>query len=138
MALSTAIYDILRTNADVLAMFGTNIFPIVVTPGTAIPAITYSVVSYNQDSAKEITQAWDVVGIKISVIAKTYTLCETYHEYVYTALQNYAGTVSGEVIKNIDCTNKRTDDIVEMYWNSETSQGQFAFMITMDFNIYKS
>ena len=136
MALSLAIYDILRANADVLATFSDRIYPVVILQGSSLPAITYTISSHSQDLAKDDPDGYDEITLRIGVCAATYTLAETYHEYVYTALQNYAGTIQSEKISTANCTNKRTDEIMEMYWTAGNDQGQFAYVIYMDFNIW--
>lgn len=137
MALSLAIYDILRANANVLSTFATRIYPVVIPIGETTPAITYTITNHNQDLAKDDPDGYDEISLRVGVYASTYTLAETYHNYVYTALQNYAATVQSEKILHINCTNRRTDDIAEMYWKAETSGGQYCFVIYMDFQILR-
>jgi hypothetical protein len=134
--ISTAIITVLRLNADVLSVFGNRIFGVVVPQGETLPCLTYTVTSHSQDETSSDPDAYTQVSVKIGVYASTYTDCETYHEYVYTALQNYKGTQDGTVIKTITCENKQSDDIVEQYWVAENSSGQYAYLINMDFSIY--
>ena len=143
--ISTALITILRENADVLSTFADRIFPVIVPQGQTMPCLVYAVNSHSQDETTSNPYAYTTATVKISVYATNYTDCETYHQYVYDALQNYdssevtypvAGEVEGVVVKTITCDNKQSDDIVEQYWVAENSSGQFAYVINMDFSIY--
>ena len=119
-----------------LSTFGTRIYPVVMPVGEAVPALTYTITNHAQDITKNDPDGYDEISLRIGVLAATYTLAETYHNYVYTALQDYAGTIQSEKILTVNCTNRRTDDIVENYWATD-SAGQFTFVIYMDFQIIR-
>ena len=130
MALSTAIYTILRTNANVLVTFADRIFPVAAPPGASLPCLTYTVTSHSQDETKNDPDAFDRINVRIGVYATTYAACETYHNYVYTAMQSYTGTVdTTEKILEISCANRRTDDIAYDYNPQGQVTGIFAFVI---------
>ena len=135
MALSTAIYTLLRANSDVLTTFADRIFPVAAPPGASLPCLTYTVTSHAQDETKNDYDAFDTINVRIGVYATTYANCETYHNYVYTALQGYTGTNSSEKILFISCENRRTDDIAYDYNPQGVVTGIFAFVIYMDFQI---
>lgn len=132
-----AIYTVLRTNANVLATFGDRIYPVAAVPGTALPCLTYTVTSHDQTETQTDPDAFDRINVRIGVYATTYANCETYHNYVYTALQDYKATVSDEKILHINCENRRTDDIAYDYNPQGAITGIFAFVIYMDFIIYR-
>ena len=134
--ISTALYTVLRLSEDIVATFGTRIYPVIVPQGSVLPCLTYAVNSHSQDETKSDPDAYTQLAVKIAVYATNYSDCETYHQYVYDALQNYAGEVEDVIIKTITCENKQSDDIVEQYWVAESASGQYAYVINMDFSIY--
>lgn len=136
MALSTAIYTILRLNANVLATFGNRIYPVVVPMDSDFPALTYQVINHEETNTKQAANKFDKIGVRVTIYADSYTDCETYYGYVYTALSRYRGTQSSEVITSI-AMQSESDDALELTTPTGTSTGQFIYRKNIDFTIFR-
>ena len=99
MALSTAIYNILRSTNDMTTTFGNRICPIEVPLNITIPAISYRVESVDPTFTQGETKQWDDCRVNITIHAPTYILAETYAGYVRTAITHYRGTTGSELVK---------------------------------------
>lgn len=136
MALSTAIYTILRLNANVVATFGTRIYPVVVPIDSDFPALTYQVTNHQETNTHEVANKFDRIGIRVSVYADSYTTAETYAGYVYTALSRYKGTQSTEKVLTISY-DSQSDDIMELSTPTASTTGQYIYIKNMDFTIFR-
>jgi len=136
MALSTAIYTVLRLNANIVTTFATRIYPVVVPMNSTFPALTYQVVSHSETNTHEVANKFDRITIRIGVHAISYTAVETYAGYVYTALSRYKGTQSSEKILSISY-DSQSDDVAELTTPPGSTTGQYIFIKYMDFTIYR-
>jgi hypothetical protein len=137
MSLGSAIYSILRTNANIVSTFGTRIYPIVVPQNASanIPAITYQQTGMNPNDTKDkYNTTWNVRSLQVTVYAHTFDKIETYCEYVETALIRYKGTVSGEIFHTIDLVDESFDFNSDFTIQGD-SEGIGVFLGIMNFNV---
>lgn len=137
MALSTAIYNILIAGANISTTFGNRIFPQAMPEGEPTPAIVYNVDSieptFTQDPPTASGKQWDDVRVTLTILADTYTLCETYAGYVRTAITHYRATTGSETVKETQFVNMSDGEII-MKGTGETATtglGIFTKIITM-------
>ena len=135
MAVSTAIYTILRLNANVLSRFEDRIYPVVADQNTALPCIVYTVTGSSQSQVRTAVNKQDRIQVRVSVYANTLTRCEEYVTDVYTALNEYKGTQSSEVIQNISFEGYSWDAMEVVAAGAQT--GQMIYIVNMDFTIYR-
>lgn len=136
MALSTAIYTILRLNANVLATFADRIYPVVVPIDSEFPALTYQVIGREEANTHQSATNLDKIGVRISIYADSYTDCETYYGYVYTAMSRYKGTQSSVTFATI-ALQSESDDVLELTSPTGSTTGQFIYRKNIDFTIFK-
>jgi len=101
MALSTAIYTLLHSNATIEAAVGDRIYPGVVPFNAALPCIVYEVGNIDPDPTKDDDYVWDRCEVRVTAISTQYALSETYGTAIRTALSRQSGTVDGEKINTI-------------------------------------
>lgn len=91
------VYTLLTGNAAVAALVGTKIFPGLVPQNTAMPAISYELVS-GVEILPINAQAGGVIirsRVQVSVLARTYTEVKTIHEAIRGALLFKSGLIAG-------------------------------------------
>jgi hypothetical protein len=137
MALSTAIYTILKNNATIAAAVEDRIYPGVVPFNAALPCLVYEVGTITPDPTKDDDYVWDKVDVTVTAITTQYALSETYATNVRTALSRYSGTVDSEVIHTIifDGMSPGYEDDFTI-GNSPTGQG--VFTRTVNFTLIRT
>jgi len=101
MNIDEALFTHLSTTAGITALVGTRIYPIVMPPGVALPAISLQKISmerthaFRQDAA--ITRASFQISswAKTDAVKKGYAHAQACAAAVRAALQNYSGTMGG-------------------------------------------
>lgn len=101
MALSTDIYTILLTNADVLSTFGTRIYPVLAPENATFPYITYQLTSLTTNENKTYANKFDECYITVSVFHTDLTNAEVYGNYVRTAMNRYTGTIGSDKVMGV-------------------------------------
>ena len=134
--LSTAIYNILRADANVLATFATKITPITFPQELTIPAITYRVDSITPTHTMGQADQWDEVNISLTVIADTYTLCETYAGYIRTAFTRYKGSTGGVNVRDTNFVSMSDNEIVNIGTSEATTTGLGIFSKSIQVQLF--
>ena len=101
MALSTAIYTILKNNSTISTAFSTRIYPGIAVREPVLPCIVYDIGNIIPDPNATSDLNWDRVDVEVTVIALEYSDAETYATNVRSALSRYIGTVDTEKINTI-------------------------------------
>jgi len=139
MALSTAIYNIIRADTNCLTTFGDRIFPVDFPQkeGKKWPSVVYSVDSVDLTHTTQSESNWDEYTVSMTLFAETYTNCETYAGYLRDAFNRYVGSTGG---KNVVETNliSMSDGPIENIGQGEASTtgiGLFTKNITVTITI---
>lgn len=111
MALSTDIYTILRANSDVVSTFATRIYPVIGPEDAIFPYITYTLTSLSPNGSKTANNLYDDCFVTVTAYHTNITDCETYGNYIRTAMNKYAAAISSDKIHG--CTMQ------SMNWNAE-------------------
>ena len=136
MALSTAIYTVLRLNANVLSTFGTNIYAGVAPHDTSLPCIVYEIQNIAPTIAIGSDSDWDECAIVVTVVGTKHSDVETYAGYIRTALQSYSGTVDTEKIDTVKYESQSAS--YDPDWTNPASPaGVGAFMRTLNFTLIR-
>jgi hypothetical protein len=95
--ISTAIYEILTTNAGVSALLGDKIYPIRTPQTIGEPFLIY-MVDERPENTKDKNNL-DIIDLDISIFSSQFDNMEAINAATRTALDFYSGTLSGS---NID------------------------------------
>lgn len=101
MNVDEALFSHLSTTAGITALVGTRIYPIVMPPGVALPAISLQKISTERIHAFQQDTGMASASFQVSAWAKTDTVKKGYAHTqacanaVRLALQNYSGTMGG-------------------------------------------
>jgi len=90
-----AVRAILVANSGVYALVGTRVYPAVLPLDCALPALSFSKIS------NKYKQIAGVPRFQISCWTEDYLECQNLKQVVETALDGYAGTISGITIIRI-------------------------------------
>lgn len=96
-------YTRLAGFAGLLALVSTRIYPLMLPQNPIYPAVTYSRVSGQRESAQQADTGVARVRFNVTAWAETYLAGKEVSEQARLALQRYRGTVSGVVIEDIFC-----------------------------------
>lgn len=136
MALSTAVYSLIRSNATILAAYGTDIYPSIIPKLVTLPAITYHFTNIIPDETKDFTNKWDTVDTVITIYSYNYTTNEAHAQLIRDELNRYNGTIGGEVIETINY-NGESDDVAESNSIGSQGEGTAIYMRVMNFKIIR-
>lgn len=116
-----ALYNILSTDADVSAIVGDRIMPLVVTQGTALPAIRYQLINTEPVDTKDGVADCDFLNVQVDCFTNErkadsggYTQAADLAKKVRTALDRKSGTFSGFAIDQITFENENDNFDEEM------------------------
>lgn len=139
--IKAAIYTLIRSNANCLAVFGTKIFPLEIPlmEGTKWPCVVFRLNSIEPTFAQDQTDEWDECNVTLTVFAESYTEVETLCGYLRTAITRYRGTVGGTKLKETNFINMSDNEIFNIgQGDSDTTGiGLFSRDITLSMVIYK-
>ena len=134
MALSTAVYNLIRSDATLLSVYGTDIYPSIIPKKVTLPAITYHFTDIIPSETKDFTTKWDAANCVITIYSYNYTDNEAHARLVRAELDRYSGTIGGETIKTINY-NGESDDVAESNSVGATGEGTAIYMRVMNFKI---
>jgi hypothetical protein len=98
------IFTLLGTNSALTALVGTNVYPVVLPTGSALPAITYSITSNVTNGGYSLDMAWSSrIRLTIDVFSTTYLECNNIVAAVHSVLDGY----SDETIQLITPENEQ-------------------------------
>ena len=100
-----AIYDILSNNAEVTALVGTKIYPVVLPMGVDFPAVVYRVVDTDPTEVKQ-SLVQESYKVEVLVAEQTYDAAVNLGERIKTALNRVSGTFAGIKIQRCNYTSK--------------------------------
>jgi hypothetical protein len=120
MSAEKVIYNLLSTNAPLIAVVPkARIFPSVIPLNTTLPAIAYSLVSNNEQTAIGMTTNKQRSRIQVTVAAKTYPVAKQVIDLIETACNHKQGifnnVVTDSVIKDSIGADFRDDDVGIFY-----------------------
>lgn len=101
MALTVAVYTILKTDATIAGVFSTRIYPGLAAMNTVLPCLIYDIGDIVPDTNQTSDLNWDRVNVTVMVVALKYSDAETYAANVRSALSRYSATVDTEKINTI-------------------------------------
>ena len=124
MQAGKAIYNILAASA-VNSSVGGRIYPQIGPQNAAAPFIVYVLDSTDPSDTKSGVSTLDTAIYDVIVVSSSYSEMATISDQVRSALDRYAGTVSGVEVQSIQLNNIDTD----------YDQDSARYMSGMDFNI---
>ena len=95
------IYNILSNDADVIAIVGTKIYPMMAGQEQDLPFITYDVLSDIPSQSKTGASLLDQYRVQVSAFGYVYATLMDLHEKIRTALDQQSGTVGTTVVSDI-------------------------------------
>lgn len=101
--LNKAIYTLLSGSTSLVALVGTNIFPVIIPENTVMPCLVYDrtfSVQYTKDY-----NVGSISTVNITILADSYSEAITIADLVDTRLCNYQGTVDDINIVSIRLVN---------------------------------
>lgn len=98
MNIGPAIYSILTSDATIGGYVSTKVYPLAAPQNTAMPYITYQLVSDKPNKNKDRVTSIETLRVQIDVIAKTYENVGQIADAIVNALSFYSGTVAGITI----------------------------------------
>ena len=138
MALSTAIYNIIRADATCLSAFGDRIEPILIDLGQPMPALSYQIDSITPEETQTEPNEWDVVMITMTVMAETFSLCETYSNNIRTAVTRYVGTTGGVTVLGSNFLGMSFNEILDRGTGEASETGKGIYSSNIQFQIITS
>lgn len=102
------IYSVLKNDANVSGVT-TSIYNHAIPQGVAWPAITYMRISNEPQDTKSGVSGTDNIMLDVDLWGDNYATLKTLAGHVRTALDRYAGTVSGVEVKSIQFQTDRED-----------------------------
>jgi hypothetical protein len=137
MALSTALYTVLRLNADIVTTFSTRIYAGVAPHDTNLPCIVYEINNITPTTAKDSYKGFDACNITVTVVGVKHSDVETYSGYVRTALEGYTGTQSSEKISSVAYESQSAGYDPEWTYGA-AAEGAGVFTRTLNFTLYRT
>lgn len=104
--LEAAIYSILSTNIDVIALVSTRIYPLLLPQDAPLPAITYARVSTERESAFVTDPGLSTARIQVDIWATSALNAMAVSEKVRSALHRYRGTIASVTIEESHIDNE--------------------------------
>ena len=123
--LEAAIYSILSTDLDIIALVGTRIYPLVLPQDATLPAITYARVSTERESAFVTDPGLSTARIQVDIWGISALSVMAVSEEVRSALHRYRGTIA-----SVQIDESHIDNEILMY-EPETE----IYHIVLDFMI---
>lgn len=123
--LEAAIYSILSTDLNIIALVGTRIYPLILPQDAILPAITYARVSTERESAFVTDPGLSTARIQVDIWATSALNGMAISEKVRVALHRYRGTITSVTIEE-----SHIDNEILMY-EPETE----IYHIVLDFSI---
>lgn len=116
-----AIYDILSKDADVSAIVGDRIFPIMIPQGEKKECITYQKINSDPTNDKDGVSKLDVIKLDIDLWGSKFSVLKDLKNKVRTALDRFDGTNSGFTIRIIfESERDLFDDDVNRFHINQT------------------
>jgi hypothetical protein len=128
--IGNAIYYILSNNANVSAIVGTKIYPIVRPQEIEVRAIVYDIASTFANNTKDGKSEIDQFNVYLYAFADTYEGCQTLMSLIRTALMDLNGTYNSVAITSSWVVNPETDQ------NIDTTE-IFSMSLQMAFRVKK-
>jgi len=135
MPVSSMIKAILVSNANIVNVFGTRIFPDIIPNNKALPAISYTVNNITKEGSKDRETEIINIDATISVFAKTRTDCETYGGYVETIFNRIKGSYGSETVITTIHEGESWDYVEDQTKPGTTNIGFGVFVHTLNFLI---
>ena len=101
MDISEALYKYLTSNEEITSLVGTKIYPMQLPQNVTLPAITYTLVLANYDSALQGDTGYTRQTIQLVTHAKTYKEARTISRLVKKKIQDLHGDMSGLFIEAV-------------------------------------
>ncbi|GIV86629.1 MAG: hypothetical protein KatS3mg054_0658 [Chloroflexus sp.] len=108
-----AIVALLRNNPSVSALVGTRIYPLVVPPDVAKPAIAYQVISESRGYIMTGQDGITNTRIQLTIVANSVTSADAVGRACHNALSGYSGQVGSTTIYLITHANEYDTQQVE-------------------------
>lgn len=101
-----AIVDVLENDADVSAIIGDRIFPLVIPQEKALPAITYERVDTDPNDTKSGASTLDGDLIDLDLWGKDFAVLKDLAKKIRTTLDRFSGTRQGIIVQSIQYQNQ--------------------------------
>lgn len=101
-----AIYSILSTNAGVIALVSTRIYPILLPQTALLPSITYARISTEREFTFVVDPGLSTARIQVDIWGENVSSVQNVSEAVRSALHRYIGTIAGVVIDECHIDNE--------------------------------
>ena len=134
MEVGKAIYNILGSDAQVEALVGTRIFPMVARVETVFPFVIYDVTGETPTDYKQGVSSLDTTSVMVSCYSETYAQAADLAEKVRTALDRKSGTFNGVIVQSIKYDGYNDFFDVDSFDNSVTN-GKGVFRKALDFDV---
>lgn len=101
----TAIYEILKADSNVNAVFSGRYYPLRVPTNAAFPCVQFQGISQTPVSQKSGAAKSDFTRVQINSYATSYAAAANNGELIRTALEAYSGTIGGVTVQYIEYVN---------------------------------
>ena len=106
MNISKSIYNILKSDATVLSLVSTKIYPLRTPQAIALPFLVYAIDSIDPTDTKDGASTLDIIDFDVRCYADTHAELSTLSEAVRDALDRYSGTDQSNIIQTIVYQNE--------------------------------
>lgn len=131
MSVEQAIRSVLISDGSVVGVVSSRIYPQRRPMGTGLPCIVYQVVFQEISQALETQSGIERTRMSIEVMDDSYGVVKVVRDKIQTALINYKGTVSSEVIHSV-----RLESTVDIDEVNDPGSEFGTYRIVMDFVIW--
>ena len=102
MNVGKALYNILSSDADIVAICGTRVYPEIADQDAALPFIVYKVSDIQPSGTKSGSSSLDTARVDVYCVSEEYGEAMTISDEVRSALDRVGGTYTGVNIQSID------------------------------------
>ena len=135
MALSTAIAEILESNAGLLNVMVGRMYPDVLPQKYELPAISFTVDNITITDHKDGATGWNEAFITIRVFAVSRAACETYAGFVVDAFTRVTGVFGGETLQTGNHQGESWIFDIDMTQPGDSKMGTGVFIQEINFKI---
>jgi len=138
MSIGSNIVTILKAASDITDMVGAGddarIRPNVLSYGTKLPALMYTVVDFESITTKDSYNDWDNYNVVIDCFDYTYNDAWALAEYVRTALERKTGTQDDKFFHTV-IFNGFKDESSDEVSEGVSGEGSKIYVVSCDFNL---